>query len=619
MKTQTRTTFFSALAIIGLVAAFLFGTWFGGGSNDSDGHDDHDAAIAEAASGAETIWTCSMHPQVRQPNPGQCPICGMDLIPTTSDDDADDDSDLPRLRVSERAAALMNIQTWPVERRTVEREVRLLGSVNYDETRVRTVTAWIPGRLDQLFVNVEGASIEQGDPVAEIYSPSLISAQEELIQALRTARGRETDDSPMVSAARERLRLLGLEMEQIRQIEEEGTVQDRITVNSPLNGVITERIAVEGSYVQVGDRIAVLAALDRVYVDLEAYERDLPWLAEGQAVRFSVEGLAGESFEGRINQINPFVDRGRRTAQIRVLVENPDGMLKPGMFARGVVTSLMGGAEGLPQWREELPLVIPATAALITGRRAVVYVKIADTDRPTFELRQVTLGPRAGDGYIVREGVSEGELVVTNGNFKIDSELQLRGRPSMMAPEGEAPPVHDHGTVAGGPPEPPRRSDFAEDIDSAFAAEIEPLIAAYLELAEGLSSDDETAARGGLAKLSDQLVEIGQHRLSGEAHVSWMEHYNALQTIISVMADQSNIEGLRNHLQSLTDEVERIYIDFGRGILPGLQRAYCPMALNDRGATWLQQSNQNIYNPYFGASMLRCGEILPWDAEDDIP
>lgn len=596
-------------AVIGLVLllilVFLGGRWTGG-SHVPEDRESEETVAAAPTEDAETIWTCSMHPQVRQPEPGQCPICGMDLIPLTSDEDAGEESDLPRLRVSERSAALMNVETWPVERREVEREVRLLGRVNYDERRVKTVTAWIAGRLDRVFVDVEGAAIQRGERVAEVYSPGLITAQEELLQAIRSARARDAGESPMVEAARDRLRLLGLDTHQIQAIEERGTVQDHVEIYSPLDGVILERVAVEGSYVEAGDRIAVLAALDQVFVDLEAYERDLPWLAEGQDVRFSVEALGGRTFEGTVDQINPFLDPGRRTAQVRVLVDNADGALKPGMFAGGVVVARLGGPEGLPRWRENLPLIIPSSAALITGRRAVVYVKVPDTDRPTFELREVDLGPRAGDTFVVREGLSEGELVVIQGNFKIDSELQLRGRPSMMAPEGGEPAEHDHSAmdlreVSG-------RNAFADEVDPAFATEIGPVVSAYLDVVGALADDDSAAARRHLEAVAERLRAIGPDRFSGQAETSWKNTYMRLEGTVQAMREKRDLSGLREYLQELTRLVETVYVAFGRGELPRVYRAYCPMAHDGDGATWLQEEKA-INNPYFGASMASCGEI----------
>ena len=604
MTTTASKKIILGLAAIGVFASFLLGWWYGRGAEHAASPDE-ETTIAEATdSEGESIWTCSMHPQVRQPAFGQCPICGMDLIPVSADDDPDDEGELPRLRVSERSAALMNIQTWPVERRVVEREVRLLGRVNFDETQRSTVTAWFPGRLDRLFIDVEGARVRSGDPIAEIYSPALISAQEELLQAIRTARAREQENGPMVRAARERLRLLGLKDEQIREIEESETVQDHIVINSPLDGVIIDRIAVEGSYVEAGTPIAALASLDRVFVDLEAYERDLPWLVEGQTAEFTFAGLANRSFAGRVAQINPFIDEQRRTARVRVLVENPDGALKPGMFARGVIQSRLGEPGGAEEWREEIPLVIPATAALITGRRAVVYVKIPNTERPTFELRQVTLGPRAGEDYIVLDGVNAGELVVTNGNFKIDSELQLRGRPSMMAPPDEVDDSprgigHDHPALAV------NQDEIPQEARERAAS----LVRAYLALSEALAGDDFSAARQAVIDLHDDTGAIDALDLSGTVARAWTALSPQLHRPTHAMAAAQDLDGVREHLEPLTDQVELVARSLAAGEVYPLYRATCPMAFGDQGADWLQ-TTEEIANPYFGAGMLRCGEIL---------
>lgn len=614
------------IAIAGLALAFVMGWLVGRKPSDASAAAGGYTEFAQAEeTEGETIWTCSMHPQVRQPAPGLCPICGMDLIPVAVDNGADDDAEPPRLRVSERAAALMNVRTWPVERRAVENEVRLLGSVNLDETRRRVITAWIPGRLDRLFVNIEGATVRRGDPIAEIYSPVLISAQEELLQALRAARARNMEDDPIILAARERLRLLGLGAEQVREIEERGTVKDHIVIHSPLDGVIAQRIAVEGTFVQAGDQIAALAALDRVFVDLEAFERDLPWLAVGQAVRFTVEGMPGESFEGRIDQINPFVDQRRRTARARVSVENPTGRLKPGMFARGVVAAIIGDPDGIEPWRDQPPLVIPATAALITGRRAVVYVRAPDADRPTFELRQVTLGPRAGEYLVVRDGLSEGELVVTHGNFKIDSELQLRGRPSMMSPPAEPEPSPGIApccpSLAASPadvPSPGRVADLRDApipvIDpllapAEFGARIARVVRHYMDLSEHLATDNLSGSLSAASQMVAALGEAEMELLSGEARENWALIRERMEEALAGMLTAGDIQGVRVMLQPLTSALEVAIVSYHAGQVEPIYRAYCPMAFNDRGGTWLQ-AGPEVRNAYFGATMFRCGVVL---------
>jgi Cu(I)/Ag(I) efflux system membrane fusion protein len=436
-------------AAIGLVG-FALGRWM----PTAHRHEPAPPAVSggqdtTAESGLRQVYTCSMHPQVRSPNPDdKCPICGMDLIPVPMEGAADQDGDLPRLQVTPRAAALMQIEVRPVEARDVRIPIRLYGRIGYDETRLRTIAAYVPGRLDRLYVDFTGTSVRRGQPMAEIYSPTLMTAQEEHLQAIQTAR--ELDRSGVesvreatrltVSASHDRLRLLGLDAEQIRRIEAKGRVDERLVIPAPLTGVVIERLAAAGDYVETGQPIYRLADLSRLWVELEVYESDLPWLKTGQKAVFDTQSYPGERFEGKVAFIDPVLNDRTRTVRVRVDLPNPEGRLKPRMFVRGVVEAREPG--------NGLPLVIPATAPLVTGERAVVYVEVPEASEPTFEAREVVLGPRAGAWYIVREGLAAGERVVTHGGFKIDAELQIRGRPSMMQPEGGPPPTHDHGAHA---------------------------------------------------------------------------------------------------------------------------------------------------------------------------
>ena len=447
-------------------------------------HDRHGAK-------ASTVWTCSMHPQVRQPGPGQCPICGMDLISLDGEDSglATSTETDRRLTVSPEAAALMNVQVTPVERRYVEAEVRLAGKVAYDETRLSDITAWVAGRIDRMYVDYTGTTVNQGDHLAEIYSPELLVAQDELLQAKQSldALGPDAHSSirrstmSLLESSREKLRLWGLKDEQIREIEARGTTTDHVTLHAPVGGIVIEKSAKEGVYVKTGSRIYTIADLSRVWIMLDAYESDLVWLRYGQPVQFTTEAYPGDVFEGKIAFIDPVLDDRRRTVSIRVNVMNDDRRLKPGMFIRAVATAKIAAAGivmapdlagkwispmhpeivkdkpgpcdicGMPMVKAEdlgyvtpqatgegepKPLVIPASAVLMTGKRAVVYVRVPDADKPTFEGREVVLGPRASDYYLVKDGLSEGELVVTRGAFKIDSALQIQAKPSMMNPQG---------------------------------------------------------------------------------------------------------------------------------------------------------------------------------------
>jgi len=462
-------------------------------------------AVSETSAPSETgeaqKWYCSMHPQIVRDRPGLCPICEMELIPMSQDQAAEV---APReLVVSETAARLMEVQTAPVERRFVAREVRMVGKIQYDETRVKYITAWVPGRLDRLYVDFTGTTVRQGDHLVSLYSPELISAQAELLQAAKAAKNAGENTSSYLAgatagtlqASREKLRLLGLTAEQIAEIERSGQPLTHLTIYSPLGGVVIQKMVNEGMYVGTGTSIYQVADLSQLWVKLDAYESDLPWIRYGQEVQFSTEAYAGQTFTGRISFIDPVLDPVTRTVKVRVDVPNPDGRLKPEMFVRALVQSPMAQSgrvmapELAGKWicpmhpsvvkpepgqcdicgmdlvtTESLgyvaadapgqpPLVIPETAPLMTGKRAVVYVRKPGTQAPTFEGREVVLGPRAGRYYIVESGLNEGEQVVVNGNFKIDSALQIQAKPSMMNPQGGAMPMeHQHGQEMTSPP-----------------------------------------------------------------------------------------------------------------------------------------------------------------------
>lgn len=630
------------IAIVTILAAFLIGWWLG----RDGGHSHGGSGTTIQATANAQIWTCSMHPQVRQPGPGSCPLCGMALIPVSADDD-DEDREAPRLRLSERAQALMDIRTAPVRRAPAEAHLNLPGRLAYDESRYTNVHAWFSGRVDRLFASQTGVHIQPGDRLAEIYSPELHGAQEEYLQA------RNLRDSSLREVARERLRLLGVSDAQLAELEESGHPSTHLVFHAPAGGTIVSRAVTAGQYVQTGDPLLVLSDLGSLWLNLEAYAADLAWLRYGQKVGFRVESFPGEEFEGRIAFIDPAVDEQKRTARVRINVANPDGRLKPGMLAQATIAATAGAdgrvratAELSGKWIsplhpeiirdgpgdcdicgnplvpvEELgypavdggsaddPLLVPASALLVTGKRALVYVRLPEGDPATFEAREIEPGPRLGDAYLVRSGLVEGDVVVTHGQFKIDSELQIRGRPSMMAP---AETTGDEPTAAAldfENWEPPVAAAFASQVPADFGDEVSRLIEAHLTFATALADDEPDAARAALDATATALRDMGQHRLTGPAHAAWMEQYSRLETLLQQLATESTIDGLRAHLQALTLEMERTLVDFGAGRISGINHAYCPMAFNNRGASWLQRG-ETIHNPYFGAVMLTCGEFL---------
>ncbi|MHC4166057.1 MAG: efflux RND transporter periplasmic adaptor subunit [Planctomycetota bacterium] len=591
-----------------------------------------DANQPETAKG-ETWWTCSMHPQIRLPKPGICPLCPMDLIQASSEGG---DIGPRQISFSQEAIKLMELDTTPVERRFVTSEIRMVGKIDYDETRVKHITAWVPGRLDRMFVDFTGIKVEKGDHLVYLYSKELLEDQRALLAAIAGAANIRPDSSDFadrmksanVEAVRTRLRLRGLTDEQIAEIEKAGEPLTHLTIYSPIGGVVIEKNATEGMYVDVGTRIYTIADLSKLWVKLDAYESDLSWIRYGQEVQFETEAYPGEVFKGKIIFRDPVLNAKTRTVKVRVNVDNHDGKLKPEMFVRAVLWARVarGGAvmdaDLAGKWicpmhpsivkdhrdicdicemdlvtTESLytvagepndpPLVIPATAPLITGKRAVVYIRVPDAEKPTFEGREVVLGPRAGDYYLVKEGLEEGDIVVTKGNFKIDSALQIQAKPSMMSVEGDREVL-----------------EVAEE----FRNQIWESVARYIVLNKALAGDSKEGAAAAAVEVLNALAEVDMGLVTGEAHDLWMDHAGKIKATLNEIKAAVGIESMRKAFEGLSNELILVVEQFGIPQGKTLYKTHCPMAFDDKGADWLQL-DEDILNPYFGASMLKCGEV----------
>ena len=602
--------------VVAVIAAFAFGLLLRGGGDSPAQNQVH----TEQDHSAATTWTCSMHPQIKLPKAGQCPICFMDLIPL---DVGDDDLGPATLVLSETAAALAEIQTAVVQRRRAEARIRLIGKVDFDETRSKSIAAWVPGRIDTLFVDFTGTEVERGDRLVSLYSPELYAAQTELLNAIQANRDLQASGDPVmrrtaeatVASARERLRLWGLDPSRIEQIEKTGQARRHMDITSPLGGVVIHKNAVEGIYVKTGTPIYTVADLSRVWVTLDAYESDLVWLKEGQNIDFTVEAVPGRRFQGTIIFIDPVLNNRTRTTRVRLNVDNGQRLLKPGMFVNATVAAEVVPDPESHQMADPapLPLVIPASAPLITGKRAVVYVRIPDSEKPAFEGREVVLGPRAGDYYIVISGLAEGELVVTKGNFKIDSALQIQAKPSMMNPTGGGPmPGHNHGGSPAGTPagevETPRQSDKIIVFTSSpeFRAQLGAVLQAYLAMQAALAGDDAQKAGSAASSAGDALQAVDMTLVEGEAHLAWMKDEKLLRDSFASIATATDIDAQRRHLLGLTGPLWDTLRRFGFSQDDPVRLFNCPMAAGGKGGDWIQLEKTTA-NPYFGASMLRCG------------
>lgn len=427
-------------------------------------------------------YACSMLCTIL-PEPGQCPVCGMVMV--EQKDDSGDGPE-PVMTLSERAMKLAELRTAPVLRQLTTANVRMVGKLVYDETKLARISADFPGRIDRLHVDYVGMQVRKGDHIADLFSPELIVLQREYQLAKRTLDRAKADGGEMMLAAANRqldavrVKLRSWRLEEAQLSPKGGGAFDRITITAPIGGTVTKKYVMSGDYFKTSQTLFMIADLKNLWLTLDAYESDLKWLHYGQTVEFEVEAFPGDRFSGVIAYVHPEMDEKTRTVKVRVNVTNTDGKLRPGMFVhasvlaeldeRGHVRAKSFKGKWLCPMHPEVvkdeagicdvcemnladaakipfvsteepsvghPLTIPASAPLITGKRAIVYVE----EKPgVYHGREIHVGPRAGDRYVVLHGLKEGEKVVTNGAMKLDSEMQIRAKLNMMSFAGEGNP-----------------------------------------------------------------------------------------------------------------------------------------------------------------------------------
>ncbi|MGB1698887.1 MAG: efflux RND transporter periplasmic adaptor subunit [Nannocystaceae bacterium] len=531
-------------------------------------------------------YVCPMHPQIRLTTPGKCPVCGMDLAEETATEAS---ASPEEVTLSDRSRALAKLQVASVERSSGARELHLLGTVVPDESRLRAVTSWTGGRIDKLVVRTTGAQVRRGQVIAELYSPELYAATRDYLVALnRRDELRNSDASGdwmdgTTKAARARLELLGMQAAAIGRLEETRKAPKTIKVRSQFSGTVIERRVETGNFVTAGAPLLSLADLSRVWVEVEAFESDLPLLTVGQQVVVTPSATGGAPFSGTVSFIDPVLDVAARTAKVRVEVSNPQGALRPGMFVHARVESKLEAEGGL--------LSIPETAVLWTGRRSIVYVEKPGAATPSYALREVVVGPKAGSVYPVISGLSEGERVVVRGAFVLDADLQLRGKHSMMDMVGEAD--------ASLPP--------TFTVTDAMLNALEPVVRGYLDAQEALAADDIERGRTALDTLATVATAL-QPDGSSKSNEAWEQIASSLIGYARKAHRSEGAADVRIAFEDLNTPMNRILSLFGNPLSESVQTAFCPMAFDNNGAGWVQRTG-SLANPYYGAAMLRCGEV----------
>jgi len=485
-----------------------------------------------------------------------------------------------QIEMSEQAVKLANIQTEPVKLSSAKKEIHLQGKIEIDERRISTQSAHFPGRIEKLYVAFEGERILNGQRLASIYSPKLVTAQKELLEAAES----KSEYPQLYTAAKNKLKLLKLSEEQIEQIENSGTVKEYFDIRADASGYITQKRVSPGDYIRAGEALFDVADLQKLWVKFDAYERDLPFISKGDKIEFTVSSVPSKTYSVKINYIDPIIDQQKRTASLRAEVANSDGTIKPQMFVQGKLSSSLKYAKEA--------LVIPKSAVMWTGKRSVVYVKVPEADIPLFEFREIETGESLGNFYVVNNGLKEGEQVVTNGTFTVDAAAQLNSKYSMMNP-----PVKEKKEEV---------PDYSTERPDAFAKQLQSVLSVYLALTESLTAADSETAKKEAEKLLKALEKTDMSLLKGDAHDYWMMQSKIIKEQGKKIAGSKNIDTQRKAFKPFSQAI----INTSKSYVPNGEPLYiqfCPMADDDAGAFWLS-TQKEIANPYFGDMMLRCGE-----------
>ena len=575
------------LLVVGLLLGWLL---FGGSSKIETDHN-HDA-ITET----NQMWTCSMHPQIMQPEPGDCPICGMDLIPAESGSDgllAD------QFMLTENAMALANIQTTLVGKGNVDgATLKLSGKIAENEESNAVQVSYFSGRIERLNISFTGEKVSKGQLLATIYSPELYAAQQELITA---ASLKETQPA-LYKAVRNKLKLWKLSESQINQIEETGKVKENFPVYATVSGTVSEKLVEQGDYVKQGQPLLKIANLNTVWANFDVYENQIDYFKIGQEVVVTTNAYDNKEFKGKVDFINPVLNTKTRTVTLRVVLNNEKGLFKPGMFVTAKI-------DGVKNENKEV-LTIPSSAILWTGERSVVYLK-SNPDQPIFQMQEVVLGNQVGDEYEVLEGLFSGNEIVTNGTFTVDAAAQLQGKKSMMNKEGGKVMTGHEGHTGN-----TNTTSSAKDnqstinerveVSNTFREQLKKVYEDYIELKDDLVQENPSTASVASKSLLNNLSKVDMKLLEGDAHTQWMSLEKELKSSATAISKTSDIKEQRDHFKHLSSQLIKTVQLFG--VNEKVFVEFCPMADNNKGAYWLSKE-EKVINPYFGKAMLTCGKV----------
>jgi Cu(I)/Ag(I) efflux system membrane fusion protein len=558
--------------IVILIVGLILGQFLFGDSTNNEANHNHNEELV-----VNQNWTCSMHPQIMQAEAGDCPICGMDLIPAKISAEG---LKANQFKLSENAMALANIQTIKIGNVVSDTShmINLSGKIVVNSDETATQPAHFEGRIDKLFITSIGQRVKKGDVIAEIYSPDLVVAQQELIAAYKT----KNEMPALYKSVRKKFKFWKIKDKQLSEIEKTEKVKMRFAIYSHVTGTVTDISVDTGAHIMDGHPIFKVSNLNTVWAEFDVYEKQLSFIKKGLLVDVTTNQNPNTKIPAIISFVDPILDTKTRTVVVRVALKNNKANLKPGMFVKGEVALRSG---------KNSAITVPKTAVLWTGKRSLVYVKVPN--RSIFEMRSIELGVSKGRFYEVVSGVEIGEEIVVNGTFTVDAAAQLQGKKSMMTKVADTS----------------EKKVVIEklNVDVNFQSQLQKVVASYLELKNEfvLSKIENTTEI--ISKMDAALKNVDMKLLKKPtAHSIWLDLSKEIKSSISIMKSSVGIKTQRIAFIQLSSVMIKTVKTFG--INKKIYNQFCPMANNDTGANWLSYQ-ENIKNPYFGDAMLTCGNV----------
>ena len=554
---------YTGVLAIGLLLGWLL---FGGASEGKTKHN-HGEEVTK-----NQQWTCSMHPQIMQQEPGDCPICGMDLIPAEIGAEG---LSKDQFKLTKNAMALANIQTLKVgSENTNTTSFRISGKIVANEETNAVQVSYFEGRVERLYINTTGERIEKGKLLATIYSPELIKAQQELLTAVNL----KESQPALYKAVRNKLRLWKLSEAQINAIEKSKKVKENFPVYATVSGIVSMKLVEQGDFVKQGQALLKVTNLNSVWANFDVYESDIANFTVGQELVIATNAYPNEVFKTKVAFIDPVLNTKTRTLAVRAVLQNKKQKFKPGMFVSANVFNENSINERI--------IKIPASAVLWTGKRSVVYLK-TDPDQPIFEMQEVVLGKRIEDSYEIKSGLKSGVELVVNGVFTVDASAQLAGKKSMMNHSNSNTEVFK------------TPKQFKEALHKVYNQ--------YILLKDALIASATEEAKKMAVQMHMSLEKVDMKLLhEKKAHENWMGLLKTLQSKSKAISITDDIKKQREAFKPLSNHLIMAVEVFG--INETTYKQFCPMADGDKGGYWLSKEAK-VLNPYFGEMMLKCGSV----------